>query len=344
MFRCPYRIVRPFSCGTPAFFLASAAAFLRPPAAFLRPPRLSCVRPRPSCARRRFLASARGFLTSAGFLLASARGFLTPAGFLLASAGAFLRPPAAFFLRPPAAFLRPPAAFLRPPAAFLRPPRLSYGRRQLSCAAGAFLATGALAAATAAGRTSVLAEPPAAPFSVSEPIQPPRPRGRSCLFANASSVEASTQLDAEYKYFAIRATLCPDRLFRARTARRNWTPLTSGFILWPEARPRRAAPSGDRCGEAADHRRVADESQNHQEILARALRREGVGRPRPRPSEVDAGRRRPQRIHAALPDHQREGRHHQRPQGGGESAPPRSTSRPTPIAKARRSRGISPSC
>src|ERR1700736_5636397 len=126
-------------------------------------------------------------------------------------------------------------------------------------------------------------------------------------------------LVAEYTDFAIRATLRGERLFRARAARPNWRVLTWGFILWPEARRGRAAPSGDLRGQAADHRRVGDESKNDQEILALPLRREGVRRARPRPAEVDArGRRRP-RFHAALPDHQREGRYHQGAQGGGEN-------------------------
>ena len=58
---------------------------------------------------------------------------------------------------------------------------------------------------------------------------------------------------------------------------------------------------------APDHRRVADQGADDQEVLAAALRREGVGRPRARSAEEHARRRRGARLRAQVPDDQGKG-------------------------------------
>jgi oligopeptide/dipeptide ABC transporter ATP-binding protein len=55
--------------------------------------------------------------------------------------------------------------------------------------------------------------------------------------------------------------------------------------------------------EAADHRRIADEGAHDQEISAPTIRREGVGRARPRSPQKHARRRYRARFRPPLPDH-----------------------------------------
>ena len=102
----------------------------------------------------------------------------------------------------------------------------------------------------------------------------------------------------------------------------------------------RGAPPRQR--QRAGDRRVARQGEDDQEVPRRRLHREGVGRPRQGSAQDEDGHRHRARLPARVRGHRRQEEGPRGDQEGGQERRAASSSRPTPIARARRSPGTSP--
>ena len=110
----------------------------------------------------------------------------------------------------------------------------------------------------------------------------------------------------------------------------------------PRGRDRRRRRGEEVGGEVAGDRGVAHEGQDDPEVSGLEVHRQGLDGPRARSAQVQARRGREEELQAGVPRAARQEEGARRAQEVGRRGRTRSTSRPTPTARARPSAGTSP--